>query len=106
MRLLIEVADLPRIQDRHESVIRAAGGHEIHLKTTQAEHFPGQINDVAQPDVFENIDRLHRRGHAEKKLVVRSGILALEERRRAKQIQAWGRLEGATLYLYTFHETF
>jgi hypothetical protein len=54
---------------------------------------------------IDNIDRLYRCEHMGEKVIIRGSVFAFDEQRRAKQSQSRGELGGATLHLYTFHET-
>jgi hypothetical protein len=80
--------------ERLQPVLQAFGcgrRHEIYLQAPQAEDFPDEIYDVANPDILENIGRLHRRGNLGEKLVV---VVTLDKRRRPKRLRPPGRLSG------------
>jgi hypothetical protein len=61
--------------------------HEIHLEAPPAQDVPLEIDDVTNPDVLDNICRLHRGGNTDPKFVVGGTILAFEDGRRAKRVQ-------------------
>src|SRR6266404_2455155 len=60
------------------------------LEAPQAEGAPDEIDDLANPDILENVGWLYGCGNAEEKLVIGGGILALDERRRTKYVQSRG----------------
>ena len=80
---------------RSERAARAPD-QQAGLEAAQAERLPDQIDDVAHPDLLENVGGPHRRGHAQEKLVVARRILALDERRRPERDRRkrGGRREG------------
>jgi hypothetical protein len=49
---------------------RARRRHQACLEAALAKRFPDQIDDIAHPDLLENVGRPHRRRDADQKLVL------------------------------------
>src|SRR5262245_4100133 len=79
---------------RGENVVNPVNG--TGLEAPQAEGAPDEIDDLANPDIFENVSWLHGCGNADEKLVIGGGILALDKRRRTKYVQSRGGAGGTT----------
>jgi hypothetical protein len=71
---------------RGENVVDPVNG--TGLEAPQAEGAPDEIDDLANPDILENVGWLHGCGNADEKLVIGGGILALDERRRTSFSEA------------------
>ena len=84
-----------RLQDRPDAFI-SGRRQQIRPEASQRKDLPGEIDDVTNPDILENVGGLHGRGNVDEKFVIGGGILALDQRWGAKQGQSCGGPIGCT----------